>query len=177
MHQSPVWPVLHHCISLHPSSSPAVHVYGYVMLPIALCRCIRHVRHSYLCGRGRERDHGCMCAPQEIVFGDAHELVGKCDEIVVDQFEWDQTSVRRTPHRCIMCCISHACAAPLLQPPSCVVLHCITIAHMMYRQDRPSQRHRVVAGLQHRQAEGPSVCVCAACSMYTSYRPSCIIRV
>ena len=45
------------------------------------------------------RDHICMCTiRQEIVFGDAHDLVGQCDDIKLDQFEYDQTSVRRRAH-------------------------------------------------------------------------------
>ena len=50
--------------------------------------------------------------PQEIVFGDAHELVSKCDEIVVDQFEYDQTSVRRTTHRTVASCVVSAMIVP-----------------------------------------------------------------
>ena len=39
----------------------------------------------------------CACVVQEIKFGDASPVVCELrDKLVFDEFEWDQTSVRRT---------------------------------------------------------------------------------
>ena len=48
---------------------------------------------------------------QEIVFGDAHELAAATDEIVLDHFEYDQTSVHRITHRVAASCVAMASVA------------------------------------------------------------------